>query len=333
MSVIIIGEVGVNHNGDLTTGKKLIDIAASSGVDIVKFQTFRADRLATRNAKRADYQINALGGHLSQYEMLKELELSWDAHTQYKAFCESRGVEFLSTAFDEESLSDLVKLGQRRLKIPSGEINNIPYLRNVGQYSFPILLSTGMATLHEIETALVTIENAGTSRKNITVLHCTTEYPAKVDEVNLRAMQTIQDTFEIDVGYSDHTLGIEVPIAAVAMGAKVIEKHFTLDCELPGPDHQASLDPAQLGEMVSAIRKIEKALGNGEKKPTASELKNRDVVRKSIVASEPIKKGQILSEKNVCVKRPGTGVSPTQWDRVIGSIAVRDFKEDELIAL
>ncbi len=330
---LIIAEAGVNHNGDLALAKRLIEVAAEAGADIVKFQTFNADRQVTRSAHKADYQMLTTDSRESQYEMLRCLELTVEMHEELIAHCAICNIGFLSTAFDVESIGLLVKLGIDCFKIPSGEITNLPYLRRIGRLGKAAILSTGMATMDEIEAAIDIIENAGTSRANITVLHCTTEYPTPMGEVNLRAMQSIHTACGVDVGYSDHTSGIEVAIAAVAMGACVIEKHFTLDRNLPGPDHKASLEPEELRTMVAAIRNIEIALGDGVKRPTSSESKNKLVVRKSLVASRAIKSGDVFSEQNITAKRPGTGISPMRWDEVIGVVSPRDFSEDELIKL
>ncbi len=330
---LIIAEAGVNHNGDLALAKRLIDVAADAGADLVKFQTFNADRLVTRAAPKADYQNRNTDRDESQYAMLHSLELSVDMHRELIAHCRARAIEFFSTGFDIESVDLLVALGQQRFKIPSGEITNLPYLRHIGRYGKNVILSTGMSTLQEIESALEALERAGTPRAQITVLHCTTEYPTPMNEVNLRAMQTIQSACGVAVGYSDHTQGIEVAIAAVTLGASIIEKHFTLDRNLPGPDHKASLEPAELKAMVTAIRNIELALGDGVKRPAPSELKNKSVVRKSLVARCDIQTGELFSADNVAVKRPGTGISPMQWDDVIGRRAPRNFAADELIEL
>lgn len=330
---LIIAEAGVNHNGDLALAKQLIDVAAEAGVDLVKFQTFDADRQVTRSAKKADYQTQATDGKESQHEMLRRLELTEEMHKELIAHCAARNIGFFSTGFDIESVDLLLSLGQDHFKIPSGEITNLPYLRHVGQLGKAVILSTGMATLGDIEAALDVLEQAGTARCQITVLHGTTEYPTPMSEVNLRAMQSIHAAFGVAVGYSDHTQGIEAAIAAVAMGATVIEKHFTLDRNLPGPDHQASLEPAELTAMVVAIRNIEVALGDGIKRPTTSEIRNRPVVRKSLVASRPIKEGEVFSAQNIAAKRPGTGISPMRWDEVVGRAAPRDIAPDELIEL
>jgi N,N'-diacetyllegionaminate synthase len=330
---LIIAEAGVNHNGDISLARRLVDEAAEAGADLVKFQTFRADRLVTRTAAKADYQVAATDGAESQHAMLRRLELSPEMHHELIAYCTARGVGFLSTAFDVESVDFLAGLGLELFKVPSGEITNLPYLRHIGKLGREVIVSTGMADLADVEAALHTLEQAGTPRRRITVLHCTTEYPTPMGEVNLRAMQTVEKTFGVRVGYSDHTPGIEVAIAAVAMGASVIEKHFTVDRTLPGPDHKASLEPAELKAMVRAIRNIDIALGDGVKRPTPSEAKNRPVARKSIVASRPIKAGELFSAENLTTKRPGTGISPMQWDKVIGHRAKRDFAPDELISL
>jgi N,N'-diacetyllegionaminate synthase len=328
---LIIAEAGVNHNGDLARARQLIDAAAKAGADLVKFQTFSANRLVTRTATKAEYQTQTTDNRESQHEMLRRLELSAEMHKELIAHCAARNIGFFSTAFDVESIDLLVNLGQDHFKIPSGEITNLPYLRHIGGLGQAVILSTGMATLGEIESAINVLEQAGTPRANITVLHCTTEYPTPMAEVNLRAMRSIQRAFGVDVGYSDHTPGIEVAIAAVAMGASVIEKHFTMDRNLPGPDHKASLEPGELMAMVEAIRNIEIALGDGIKRLTQSEARNKPVMRKSLVATQTIKAGEIFSTKNITVKRPGTGISPMRWDEVIGRAASRDFAEDELI--
>ena len=333
MRTLIIAEAGVNHNGDLKLAKQLIDVAVEAGADIVKFQTFNADRLATRSAKKADYQNQATNSKESQHEMLRRLELSPEMHKELIAHCAARNIGFFSTGFDIESVDLLVSFGQDHFKIPSGEITNLPYLRHIGQLGKAVILSTGMATMGEIEAAIDVIEQAGTPRANLTVLHCTTEYPTPMNEVNLRAMQSIHTAFGVAVGYSDHTSGIEVAIAAVALGASVIEKHFTLDRNLPGPDHKASLEPDELKAMVAAIRNIEQAMGDGIKRLTPSEVRNKPVARKSLVASQSIRSGEIFSAQNIAVKRPGTGISPMCWDEVMGRKAPRDFTPDELIEL
>jgi N,N'-diacetyllegionaminate synthase len=330
---LIIAEAGVNHNGDLALAKQLIERAAEAGADLVKFQTFKADRQVTRTAKKAVYQIQTTSTEESQHEMLRRLEISTDMHHELIEHCAVNNIGFFSTGFDIESIDLLLSLGQNFFKVPSGEMTNLPYLRHIGQLGKTVILSTGMATLGEVESAIDALEHAGTPRANISVLHCTTEYPTPMTEVNLRAMQSMQTAFGVKVGYSDHTPGIEVSIAAVAMGASVIEKHFTLDRNLPGPDHQASLEPEELTAMVSAIRNIEVALGDGIKRLTPSEAKNAPVMRKSLLASQAIKAGEIFSDNNITAKRPGTGISPMRWDDVIGRTASRDFAEDELIDL
>ncbi len=328
---LVIAEAGVNHNGDLDLARQLIDVAADAGADLVKFQTFSASRQATRNARKADYQALATDAAETQHDMLQRLELSEDAHRMLIAHCATRGIGFFSTGFDIECIDLLVSLGLDRFKIPSGEITNLPYLRHVGRLRKPVILSTGMATLGEIDAAITVLELAGTPREQITVLHCNTDYPTPMQEVNLRAMCTMGQVLGVQVGYSDHTTGIEVPIAAVALGASMIEKHFTLSRQMPGPDHQASLEPDELKAMVSAIRNIERALGDGVKRPTLGELKNRPIARKSLVALQAIAAGERFSIDNITAKRPGTGISPMRWDEVIGRPAPRAFAADELI--
>jgi N,N'-diacetyllegionaminate synthase len=329
---LVIAEAGVNHNGYLQLAKQLVDAAAAAGADVVKFQTFQANQLATERAEQAAYQQQALGQTQSQLAMLQQLELKPEQHGQLIEHCQQQDIEFLSTAFDPPSIQLLASLQLKRWKIPSGEITNLPYLRQIGAMGQPVILSTGMANLGEIEAALAVLEQAGTPRSQVTVLHCTTEYPAPPNEVNLRAMQTIAQSFGVAVGYSDHTEGIAVPIAAVAMGATVIEKHLTLDRNLPGPDHKASLEPDDFAAMVRGIRTLEQALGDGIKRPTLSEQANLPVVRKSLVAARPIRAGELFSEANLTAKRPGTGISPMQWDAWIGRPVSRDFATDELIA-
>lgn len=333
MKVLIIAEAGVNHNGDMQLARQLIEVAAEAGVDVVKFQTFKADKLATSKATKASYQQQTTDKAENQQSMLKRLELSFDQHQQLISHCVNSGIEFLSTAFDDPSIDLLNKFNLKRLKIPSGEITNLPYLRRIGELGKPLILSTGMANMGEIEAALAVLETAGTNRAQITVLHCTTEYPAPMAEVNLRAMQTVGKAFDVAVGYSDHTAGIEVPIAAVALGATVIEKHITLDQNLPGPDHKASLEPKEFAAMVRAIRNIELSLGDGIKRATASEAANLQVVRKSLVASRAISIGELFSAANITAKRPGTGISPMRWDELIGRPSPRAFAPDDLIEL
>ena len=330
---LIIAEAGVNHNGDMVLARQLIDVAVEAGADFVKFQTFNASRQVTGTAKKADYQRQTTDSDESQQEMLSRLELTEKMHHELIAYCKTRNIGFLSTGFDIESVDLLSSLGQECFKVPSGEITNLPYLRHIGRLGKMIILSTGMSTLGDIEAAIDVLEHAGTPRTKLTVLHCTTEYPTPMAEVNLLAMQSIHRAFGTEVGYSDHTQGIEVAIAAVAMGATVIEKHFTLDRKLPGPDHQASLEPAELIAMVMAIRNIEIAMGDGVKRLTPSEVKNKSVVRKSLIANREIKAGEIFTAENITTKRPGTGISPMQWDEVLGRSARRNFLADELIEL
>jgi N,N'-diacetyllegionaminate synthase len=331
-STFIIAEAGVNHNGSVEMALRLIDAACAAGADAVKFQTFKADRIIAVNAPKAEYQKDATGTDESQLEMVKKLELDEAAHTGLHNYCQDKNIRFLSTPFDLESIALLTRLGLEIFKIPSGEITNLPYLRKLGALKKRLILSTGMADLSEIKDALDALAEAGSRMEDITVLHCNTEYPTPFEDVNLRAMLTIRSAFPgISVGYSDHTLGIEAPIAAVAMGATVIEKHFTLDRNLPGPDHRASLEPHELAAMISAIRNIEKALGTGIKKPSPSESRNIPVARKSIVAAAPIKKGETFTEMNITVKRPGTGITPMRWDEIIGRKAAKPYRKDELI--
>ena len=333
--VIIIAEAGVNHNGDINKAKQLIDKAVEASVDYIKFQTFKTELCISKNAVKADYQIeNTQNSSESQLEMVKKLELSFDQFIELEKYCEQKNIKFLSTGFDSESLIFLAQLGVTIAKIPSGEITNLPYLRQVASLFPEVILSTGMATIDEIKDAVKVLTDNGVSKDKITILHCNTEYPTPMEDVNLKAMLHIQRELGLPIGYSDHTLGIEVPIAAVALGATVIEKHFTLDKTLPGPDHKASLEPNELKAMVSAIRNIEKAIGgSGLKEVSKSEEKNKPIARKSIVAATDIKKGDIFTPENLTVKRPGSGISPMQWDEVIGKEAKRDFQEDELIEL
>lgn len=331
--VFIIAEAGVNHNGSIDLAFKLIEAAKEVGADAIKFQSFKADKVVSKDAEKAEYQKKTTNSNESQYEMIKRLELSLDDHYKLFDYCLNKGIQFLSSPFDLESIDLLIQLKLETLKIPSGEITNLPYLRKIAQFNKNIILSTGMSDLGEIEDALDVLINNGTDKERITILHCNTEYPTPFEDVNLKAMLTIKNAFNVKVGYSDHTKGIEVPIAAVALGAEVIEKHFTLDRNMEGPDHKASLEPKELKEMVMAIRNIEKALGNGIKKPSESELKNKPITRKSIVAKKDIKKGEIFTEENLTVKRPGNGISPMRWDEIIGKEAKRDFDIDELIEL
>jgi len=331
--VYVIAEAGVNHNGSLETAAELVRAAARAGADAVKFQAFSADALASRTAPKAAYQKRTTGTAESQVDMLRALELDESAHRRLQQVAAEEGIDFLSSAFDLESVAMLGGLGLKAHKIPSGEITNLPYLRAVAVLGTPVILSTGMAEMGEVAEALAALETAGATRDRVTVLHCSTEYPAPFEDANLRAMVAMRDEFGVAVGYSDHTDGIAVPIAAVALGASIIEKHLTLDRSLPGPDHAASLEPGPFAEMVAAIRAVEVALGDGVKRPSAGELGNRAIVRKSIVAAQAIAAGEVLSEDNLTTKRPGTGVSPMRWDDVIGTIAVRDFAPDEEIGL
>ncbi|UCB46319.1 MAG: N-acetylneuraminate synthase [Spirochaetota bacterium] len=331
--VFIIAEGGVNHNGSLETAINMIDAAAEAGADACKFQTFNAERIISRFAVKAEYQKRTTSKNESQLDMVKKLELGEKEHKELVGKCKKRGIMFLSSAFDIQSVEFLDDLGIDTFKIPSGEITNLPYLRKVGSLGKKVILSTGMATLDEVRSALRILTENGTAKSDITVLHCNTEYPTPIQDVNLRAMVTIKETFNVKVGYSDHTNGTEVAIAAAALGASVIEKHFTLDRSMEGPDHSSSLEPDELKYMVTAIRNIEKALGDSVKTPSRSEIKNIAVVRKSIVASRQIQEGEQFTEENITVKRPGEGISPMEWDRVIGRRAKKKFKEDEYIEL
>ena len=331
--VLIIAEAGVNHNGDLQKAIELIDVASNSGVDIVKFQTFKADKIVSKAAKKAKYQSENIGdGDDSQYNMLKSLELSEDDHALLIEECEKRGIQFLSTAFDVEGIEFLNNLGLPFLKSPSGEITNFPYLKKLAEMGKPVVLSTGMANMKEIKSAMKVLMDHGLDKKDITVLHCNTEYPTPMEDVNLKAMNTIARELEVQVGYSDHTLGIEVPIAAVAMGARVIEKHFTLDRNLPGPDHKASLEPEELKEMVTSIRNIEKAIsGSSKKEPSQSEQKNKIVARKSIHTTRAIKAGEVIKEEDIIALRPGNGISPMDWENIIGRKVNRAYSAAEML--
>ena len=331
MSVFIIAEAGVNHNGSIKLAYKLIDVASASGVNAVKFQTFKAENLVSKNAQKAEYQKQTTNPSESQFNMLKKLELDANAHRRLIDYCDKKDIIFLSTPFDYESIELLNKLKLQIFKIPSGEITNLTYLRHIGSLNKKVILSTGMSNLKEIGDAIKILINAGTLKENITVLHANTMYPTPMEDVNLRAMQTIQNKVDVAVGYSDHTLGIEVDIAAVAMGATIIEKHFTIDKTMDGPDHKSSINPEELKAMVSSIRNIEKALGSSIKKPSKSEKPNIIMARKSIVASKSIKKGELFTENNLTTKRPGTGLSPMEWDSVIGKVAKRDYQIDDLL--
>ena len=331
MSVFIIAEAGVNHNGSVDLAKQLIDVASDSGANAVKFQTFKAENLVVKNSQKAEYQKQTTNASESQFNMIKRLELDVETHKELIAYCQEKNIIFLSTPFDHDSINLLNDLNLQIFKIPSGEITNLPYLRHIGKLNKEVILSTGMSNLQEVEDALTVLISAGTQKNNITVLHANTMYPTPMGDVNLNAMLTIQKELGVAVGYSDHTLGVEVDIAAVAMGASIIEKHFTLDKTMNGPDHKASLEPEELKSMVASIRNIEKAMGNSEKKPSPSESINIEVVRKSIVASQDIKKGEVLTERYIAVKRPGDGISPMKWDSVIGSIAVKSYNSDDFI--
>lgn len=329
--VYIIAEAGVNHNGSLENAKKLVLAAKNAGVDAVKFQTFNTDNIVTKNAVKADYQVNNTGNNDSQYEMLKKLELSQQDYRELKQLCDELDIEFMSTPFDIESIDLLEQLNVNRFKLPSGEITNYPYLVRLAKTHKPVIMSSGMATVEDIESAVEVLTKNGL--EDLSLLHCTTEYPAPFEEVNLKAMEYLKNKFGLKIGYSDHTKGVEVPIAAVAMGAEIIEKHFTLDKNMEGPDHKASLEPDELSAMVKAIRNVELAMGDGKKRPSKSEVKNKSIARKSIVAKKRILKGEKFNENNLTTKRPGTGISPMLWDEVIGQIASKTFEVDELITL
>lgn len=327
---IIIAEAGVNHNGCIENAKKLIEVAANAGADYVKFQTFKTENLVTEKAEKASYQKENTGNNQSQFQMLKKLELTDEMHEEIMQYCEEKGIKFLSTAFDFESI-DYLKGKLDFYKIPSGEITNFPYLLKVAELKLPVVMSTGMATMQEVEEAFEVLHKNGIPKEQITILHCNTDYPTQMQDVNLSAMNTIGNKLAVKIGYSDHTLGIEIPIAAVALGATVIEKHFTLDRTMEGPDHAASLEPNELKAMVTAIRNIEIALGNGVKEPSKSEAKNRSVARKSIVANKGIEKGETFTIDNITVKRPGTGISPMKWEEILGTQAQKAYDKDELI--
>lgn len=331
MNVYIIAEAGVNHNGSIKLAKKMVDEAKKAGADCIKFQTFISENIVSKSAAKADYQKQQTDDNESQLDMLKKLELSFDEFIELNSYCKEIGIEFLSTAFDFDSIDFLDSLQMKRWKIPSGDITNLPYLIKIARLGKPIIISTGMSTMEDIRVAISSLKGNGSGE--ITVLHCTTEYPTPFGDVNLKAMHTIKNEFGVPVGYSDHTTGIEIPIAAVAMGATVVEKHFTLDRNMKGPDHKASLELDELKAMVSAIRNVERALGSGEKKIAESERKNIVIARKSIIAKRDIKSGELFSEDNITIKRPGCGISPMKWFEVLGQEASRDFKEDELIEL
>lgn len=330
---LIIAEAGVNHNGDLNNAKKLIEIASTAGADYVKFQTYKADRIVTKKAIKASYQQSPKTKNETQYEMLKRLELSEEMHYELIKHCQKHNIKFLSTGFDIDSIDFLRSLNNDLYKIPSGEINNLPYIKHIGGLKKKVIMSTGMSEIDEIERALNALLDAGTKKKNITILHCTSQYPAPINELNLNAMITIKNKFDISVGYSDHSMGIEIPCAAVALGATVIEKHFTINRNMEGPDHKASMEPNELSLMVKSIRNIESALGDGIKKPTLSEIKNKNIARKSIVASKKIKEGEKFTKDNISLMRPGDGLSPINWELVIGKNAIRDFEAEEQIEI
>ena len=331
MSVFIIAEAGVNHNGSIKIAKKLINLASEAGADAIKFQTFKAENIATINSKKANYQKHTTSKKESQYKMLKKLELTKEAHQELIRHSKKKKIQFLSSPFDHESIQLLDDLGLKIFKIPSGEITNFPYLKHLGKLKKKIILSTGMANILEIRKALNILTNSGTKKSNITILHTNTEYPTPMKDVNLNAMITIRNLFKVAVGYSDHTLGVEVDIAAVALGAKCIEKHFTLNRNMRGPDHKASLEPKEFKYMIRSIRNIEIALGDGTKKPTKSEKKNIKIVRKSIVAKIEIKKGDRFSKNNIAIKRPGIGMSPMKWEKILGTKAKKNYNTDDLI--
>jgi len=331
--VFIIAEAGVNHNGSIQLAKQLIDAAVEAKVDAVKFQTFIAENVISKYAEKAEYQKESTGSDESQLEMVKKLQLTFEDFKELKKYCELKRIQFLSTPFDLQSVTFLKTLEMGLWKIPSGEITNKPYLEKIGAYNEEVIFSTGMSTLGDIETALQILTEAGTQKENITVLHCNTEYPTPMKDVNLMAMITIKNAFDINIGYSDHTLGIEIPIAAVALGATVIEKHFTLDKTLPGPDHKASLDPTELSNMVKAIRNTEKALGTSIKHPSESEKKNIDIARKSIHLAKTVKKGNVLKAEDLTIKRPGNGISPMLLAEMIGCKAKEDLMEDTMLHL
>ncbi|AJI46880.1 N-acetylneuraminate synthase [Francisella philomiragia] len=329
--VFIIAEAGVNHNGSIELAKKMIDVAVESGADAVKFQTFKTENLVSKKAEKAEYQKNNTESNESQYDMIKKLELDVESHNTLIEYAKSKEIMFLSTPFDHDSIDLLSEIGLELFKVPSGEITNLPYLKHIGSLNKHVVLSTGMADIGEIEDAIDVLVAAGTDKSKITVLHANTEYPTPMCDVNLRAMQTIGQAFDVKYGYSDHTLGIEVPIAAVAMGATCIEKHFTLDKTMEGPDHKASLEPSELKDMVTAIRNIEVALGSQVKKPSPSEKKNIAIARKSIVAKVDISKGDVMTADRLTIKRPGNGINPMLWNTIVGTVAQKDYKEDDLI--
>ena len=332
LPTLIIAEIGVNHNGSVEMATELIEVCANAGVDIVKFQTFSAERLVSKGAPKAQYQVEQ-DGFGSQYEMLKRLELSEDHHQCLLRHCVEKKVEFLSTGFDEIDLRMLVKLGIKRIKNSSGEMTNLPFLKSVAAHKLPVIMSTGMATLEEVEESVAVLMREGLDKKDLTILHCTSSYPAADEDLNLNTILTMQKHFGLPIGYSDHSVGIQASIVAASLGATIIEKHVTLDRNLPGPDHKASIEPEELCELVTFIRRINIMLGSALKKPSKDELENAISARKSIVAKKNIKKGDLLSVENICVKRPGTGLSPMNWDDVIGTRAIKDFRCDEAIIM
>lgn len=329
--VFIIAEAGVNHNANFDLAIKLIDEAKKSGADAVKFQTAIPELVMTNTAIMAEYQIENIGKVESQIEMARKIHLPITDYKKLKIYCDEIGIMFLSTPFDHLSILELEKLDMEYFKIPSGEITNLPYLRHVAKIAKKIILSTGMSTMAEVHDAVKVLYDNGITKEQLTLLHVTTDYPTKMEDVNLNAMLSMQKEFNVNVGYSDHTNGIEIPIAAVALGAKIIEKHFTLDKNMEGPDHKASLEPEELKAMVKAIRNIELALGDGIKKPANGEIKNIDIARRSLVAKCNIKKGEKFTENNLIVKRPGNGINPMKWDEIIGTISQKDYSDDELI--
>ena len=329
MKTLIIAEAGVNHNGDFELAKKLVDKAVEAGADIVKFQTCKAENVISRYADKAEYQKKTTGEADSQLEMVRKLMLTYEQYGQLKDYCDQKGITFLSTAFDLPSVDYLHSIGMKMWKIPSGEITNLPLLIKIASLHEPIIMSTGMSELSEVEDAVKVLKENGAT--DITLLHCTTEYPAPYEDVNLKSMETMKEKFNLKIGYSDHTRGIEIPVAAVALGACVIEKHFTLDRNMEGPDHKASLEPQELKQMVDSIRNVEKAIGDGVKKVSASELKNKDIARKSIIASKAIKAGEVFTEDNITTKRPGNGINPMKWFELLGKSAKHDYEEDYLI--
>jgi N,N'-diacetyllegionaminate synthase len=329
----IIAEAGVNHNGDINLAYKLIDKACEAGVDAVKFQTWKTEKLLTKLVEKAEYQKQTTDSNESQFDMIKKLELPFEDFRKLKNYCDLKNIEFMSSCADNEALDFLISIGINKIKTSSADLTNYPFLKHIASYNKELIISTGMATMEEIKASVKVLLANGQAKNNINILHCNSEYPTPFSDVNLRAMLSIKEELNVDVGYSDHTEGIEVPIAAVSIGAKIIEKHFTLDKSMDGPDHKASLNPIELNAMVFAIRNIEKALGAKEKNVSPSEMKNINLVRKSIVASNKIKEGECFTEKNLTVKRPGIGISPMQWDNVIGSIAKKDFEIDDLISL